>query len=60
MMVNIVLGHQSEQAIAAVAVFRTLECLIIAFFTGFSDAGLASIEEFRKNHEARLSPRQRS
>lgn len=38
MMVNIVLGHQSEQAIAAVAVFRTLEGLIIAFFSGFSNA----------------------
>ena len=38
MMVNIVLGHQSEQAIAAVAVFRTLEGLVIAFFSGFSNA----------------------
>ncbi len=38
MMINIVLGHQSEQAIAAVAVFRTLEGLIIAFFSGFSNA----------------------
>lgn len=38
MMINIVLGHQSEQAIAAVAVFRTLEGLVIAFFSGFSNA----------------------
>ena len=38
MLINIVLGRQSEQAIAAVAVFRTLEVLIIAFFSGFSNA----------------------
>lgn len=38
MMINIVLGHQIEQAIAAVAVFRTLEGLVIAFFSGFSNA----------------------
>ena len=38
MLINIVLGRQSEQAIAAVAVFRTLEGLIIAFFSGFSNA----------------------
>lgn len=35
---NIVLGRQSEQAIAAVAVFRTIEGLVIAFFSGFSNA----------------------
>lgn len=38
MLINIVLGHQNEQAIAAVAVFRTLEGLVIAFFSGFSNA----------------------
>lgn len=38
MIINIVLGHQSEEAIAAVAVFRTLEGLIIGFFVGFSSA----------------------
>lgn len=38
MMVNIVLGHQADYAIAATAVFRTLEGLIIAFFSGFSSA----------------------
>lgn len=38
MMINIVLGHQSEEAIAAVAVFRTLEGMVIAFFSGFSNA----------------------
>ena len=38
MIVNIVLGHQSEPAIAAVAVFRTIEGLFIGFFSGFSSA----------------------
>ena len=35
---NIVLGRQSEQAIAGLAVFRTLEGFIIGFFAGFSNA----------------------
>lgn len=38
MTVNVVLGRQSEQTIAALAVFRTLEGLIIGFFAGFSSA----------------------
>lgn len=38
MVINIVLGRQSEDAIAATAVFRTLEGLIIGFFAGFSNA----------------------
>ena len=38
MVINMVLGRQSEQAIAAVAVFRTLEGLVIGFFAGFSNA----------------------
>lgn len=38
MVINIVLGHQVEEAIAAVAVFRTIEGLIIGFFVGFSSA----------------------
>ncbi len=38
MTINIVLGRQSEQAIAAVAVFRVLEGLVIGFFAGFSNA----------------------
>lgn len=38
MTINIVLGHQPEEAIAAVAVFRTLEGLLIGFFVGFSSA----------------------
>ena len=54
MMINIVLGHQSEQAIAAVAVFRTLEGLVIAFFSGFANAAtiLVGKEVGAGNHEA--------
>ena len=53
MLINIVLGRQSEQAIAAVAVFRTLEGLIIAFFSGFSNAAsvLVGKEVGAGNHE---------
>lgn len=36
--INIVLGRQPEEAIAALAVFRTLEGLAIGFFAGFSNA----------------------
>ncbi len=38
MIQNVVLGRQSEDAIAALAVFRTLEGLVISFFSGFSNA----------------------
>ena len=38
MVINMVLGRQPEEAIAALAVFRTLEGLVIAFFSGFSNA----------------------
>ena len=38
MVINIVLGRQSTAAIAALAVFRTLEGLVIGFFAGFSNA----------------------
>ena len=38
MVINVVLGRQSEQTIAALAVFRTMEGLIIGFFAGFSSA----------------------
>jgi len=38
MVINIVLGRQSEQAIAAIAVLRTLEGLVIGFFAGFANA----------------------
>ena len=38
MMIAVVLGHQADEAIAATAVFRTLEGVIIAFFSGFSNA----------------------
>lgn len=39
MIINITLGRQNEKVIAAIAVFRTLEGLIIGFFAGFSNAG---------------------
>jgi Na+-driven multidrug efflux pump len=51
MVINIVLGRQNEQAIAAIAVFRTLEGLVIGFFAGFSNA--ASVKSF----DARLRGR---
>lgn len=38
MVMNIVIGRQAAEAIAAVAVFRTLEGLVIGFFAGFSNA----------------------
>lgn len=38
MVINVVLGRQPEDAIAALAVFRTLEGLVIGFFAGFSNA----------------------
>ena len=38
MVINVVLGRQPEEAIAALAVFRTLEGLVIGFFAGFSSA----------------------
>ena len=38
MVINIVLGRQPEEAIASLAVFSTLEGLVIGFFAGFSNA----------------------
>lgn len=38
MLINMVLGRQPEEAIAATAVFRTLEGLFIGFFAGVSNA----------------------
>ncbi|MDO4978422.1 MAG: MATE family efflux transporter [Eubacteriales bacterium] len=38
MVINITLGRQPEQVIAALAVFRTMEGLVIGFFAGFSNA----------------------
>ena len=38
MVINVVLGRQPEETIAALAVFRTLEGMVIGFFAGFSNA----------------------
>lgn len=38
LIINMVLGRQATEAIAALAVFRTIEGLVIAFFSGFSSA----------------------
>ena len=38
MIINITLGRQPEHVIAALAVFRTLEGLVIGFFAGFANA----------------------
>ena len=38
MIINVTLGRQPESVIAALAVFRTIEGLIIGFFAGFSNA----------------------
>lgn len=38
MVINVTLGRQPEHVIAALAVFRVLEGLIIGFFAGFSSA----------------------
>lgn len=38
MLINIVIGHQSESAIAAMAAFRVIEGFVFAFFGGLADA----------------------
>lgn len=38
MLINIVIGHQPESAIAAMAAFRVLEGFVFAFFGGLADA----------------------
>lgn len=39
MLINIVIGHQDESAIAAMAAFRVIEGFVFAFFGGLADAG---------------------
>lgn len=39
MLINMVIGRQSESAIAAMAAFRVLEGFVYAFFGGLADAG---------------------
>ena len=56
-MLNVVLGHQPDEAIAATAVLRTLEGLIIGFFGGFASAAsvLVGKEVGAGNHEEAFS-----
>lgn len=39
MLINVVLGRQSPAAIAASVIYRAIEAMVVAFFTGFSSAG---------------------
>lgn len=57
MMINVVLGHQVDEAIAATAVLRTLEGMFISFFSGFSSAAsvLVGKEVGAGNHEEAFS-----
>ena len=43
MVINIVLGRQAEEAIVALAVYRTLEGFVIGFFSGMSNAATVLI-----------------
>lgn len=43
MVINIVMGHQAESAIAAMAAFRVLEGFVFAFFGGLADASYVMI-----------------
>lgn len=60
MIIGITLGRQTEAVIAAVAVFRTLEGLIIGFFAGFSSASSVIVGagvgagEHRKAYESAI------
>ncbi len=53
MAINIVLGRQSVEAIAALAVFRVFEGFVISFFSGFTNAAsiLVGKEVGAGNHE---------
>ena len=57
MMINVVLGHQADEAIAATAVLRTLEGMVIGMFAGFSSAAsvLVGKEVGAGNHEEAFS-----
>ena len=57
MMINVVLGHQIDEAIAATAVLRTMEGMVISAFAGFSSAAsvLVGKEVGAGNHEEAFS-----
>lgn len=46
MVINITLGRQPEHVIAALAVFRTLEGLVIGFFAGFTNAASVLVGKY--------------
>ena len=46
MVINMVIGRQPEAAIPALAVFRTLEGMVIGFFSGFSSAASVLVGSF--------------
>lgn len=54
MLINIVIGHQSESAIAAMAAFRVLEGFVFAFFGGLADASSVVVgKEIGAGHHMR-------
>lgn len=54
MFINIVIGHQDESAIAAMAAFRVLEGFVFAFFGGLADAsGVVVGKEVGSGHHMR-------
>lgn len=54
MLINIVIGHQVETAIAAMAAFRVLEGFVFAFFGGLADASAVVVgKEVGAGHHMR-------
>ena len=54
MLINVVIGHQSESAIAAMAAFRVLEGFVFAFFGGLADASSVVVgQEVGAGHHMR-------
>lgn len=54
MLINIVIGHQDESAIAAMAAFRVLEGFVFAFFGGLADASAVVVgKEVGSGHHMR-------
>ena len=43
MIINVVMGHQSDSAIAAMAAFRVCEGFVYAFFGGLANASSVAV-----------------